>query len=155
MSQAAAGEGPGHAAADTLGYQINLAARAMRGLLDARFAEQEATFADWVVLNVLATRGAQIQRDLAGTVDVEGPTMVRRLDQLEAAGLVERGPVARDRRATRVSLTEDGRRMYERLRDTVQRTGGDLLSGLDPQELATTQQVLRRLTERARALRQR
>jgi MarR family transcriptional regulator for hemolysin len=152
-----AGEGQGRArpALDSLGYQLNLAARATRALLDARLAEQGVTFADWVVLNVLATRGAQIQRDLAGSVDVEGPTMVRRLDQLEGAGLVARGPVPGDRRATRVSLTPAGRRLFERVLSAAQQSEADLVAGLDRQEVATVRRVLRQVTERARALRQR
>jgi MarR family transcriptional regulator for hemolysin len=150
-----AGEEPARSPVDNLGYQVNLAARATRALLDARLAEQGITFATWVVLNVLATRGAQIQRDLAGSVDVEGPTMVRRLDQLEAAGLVTRGPVPGDRRATRISLTSEGQALYQRIRDAVRETEADLLAALDPQEVATTRRVLRQVVERARALRQR
>jgi MarR family transcriptional regulator for hemolysin len=138
---------------ESIGYQVNLTARATRALLDARLAERGVTFADWVVLVSLATRGDQIQRDLARLVDVEGPTMVRRLDQLEGAGLVARSPVPSDRRATRISLTAAGRGLYEQLQAAVKETDAELRAGLDPQDVATTERVLRRLTERARSLR--
>ena len=139
----------------SLGYQVNVAARATRALLDSRLAEQGVTFATWVVLIALATRGDLIQRDLAGIVDVEGPTMVRRLDQLEAQGLVARNPVPGDRRATRVSLTPGGRALYARLRDAVRVAEVDLVSEITPEDVATTHRVLRQVIERARALRQR
>jgi MarR family transcriptional regulator for hemolysin len=139
----------------SLGYQVNVAARATRALLDARLAEQGVTFATWVVLVALSTRGDLIQRDLAGIVDVEGPTMVRRLDQLEAAGLVARSAAPGDRRATRVSLTEAGRALYERLRDAVEEAEVELLREVDPADVGTTQRVLRQIIDRARALRQR
>ena len=109
-------EGAGRFPFELIGYQINRTARATRALLDARLAERGVTFADWVVLITLATRGDQIQRDLARLVDVEGPTMVRRLDQLEGAGLVARSPVPADRRATRISLTGAGRHSTSRCR---------------------------------------
>jgi MarR family transcriptional regulator, transcriptional regulator for hemolysin len=146
-------EGAGRLPFESIGYQVNLTARATRALLDARLAERGVTFADWVVLVSLATRGDQIQRDLARLVDVEGPTMVRRLDQLEGAGLVARSPVPSDRRATRISLTAAGRRLYEQVQAAVKETDAELRAGLDPQDLATTERVLRRLTERARSLR--
>ena len=139
----------------SLGYQVNVAARATRALLDARLAEQGVTFATWVVLVALSTRGDLIQRDLAGIVDVEGPTIVRRLDQLEAAGLVARSAAPGDRRATRVRLTESGRALYRRLRNSVEEAEVDLLREVDPADVATTQRVLREIIDRARTLRQR
>jgi MarR family transcriptional regulator for hemolysin len=146
-------EGAGRFPFESIGYQINRTARATRALLDARLAERGVTFADWVVLITLATRGDQIQRDLARLVDVEGPTMVRRLDQLEGAGLVARCPVPSDRRATRISLTAAGRRLYEQVQSAVRDTDAELRAGLDPQDVATTERVLRRLADRARDLR--
>ena len=141
--------------AESLGYQVNLTARATRALLDARLAEHGVTFTTWIALITLATRGALIQRDLAGVIEVEGPTMVRRLDQLEAAGLVERSGVAEDRRATKITLTRKGRDLYERIRTSVQETEGELLAGLDRQSVDTTRRVLLELTQRARTLRRR
>jgi MarR family transcriptional regulator for hemolysin len=139
----------------SLGYQVNVAARATRALLDSRLAEQGVTFATWVVLIALATRGDLIQRDLAGIVGVEGPTMARRLDQLEARGLVARNPVPGDRRATRVSLTPEGQALYVRLRDAVQVAEVELVSEITPEDVAATHRVLREVIERSRALRQR
>jgi MarR family transcriptional regulator for hemolysin len=154
MSQGPEDDASARFPAESLGFQVGLTAKAMRALLDARLAEQGVTFSTWVVLIVLATQGGQIQRHLADAVDVEGPTMVRRLDQLEAAGLVERSPVPEDRRATRITLTEHGRRLYQRVRTAVQEAEAELLAGLDPQAVATTRRVLQLLVERARTLRQ-
>jgi len=141
------------AVVDSLGFRVNLAARTTRALLDSRLAAQGMTFATWVVLNSLAARGPLIQRDLAGLADVEGPTMVRRLDQLEATGLVERRSVPEDRRATLIALTEQGRQLFERVRSAVQETEQELMAGLNPDDVATTRRLLTELTERARQLR--
>jgi MarR family transcriptional regulator for hemolysin len=134
-------------------YQVNLAARTTRALLDERLAGQGITFSTWVSLIALATRGPLIQRDLAGIVDVEGPTMVRRLDQLEAAGLVQRSPSPGDRRATEVSLTEQGRELFERVRNAVRDTETELFEGLDEQDVEIAHRLLVQITERARDLR--
>ncbi len=135
---------------DSLGFDVNLAARSTRALLDARLAQQGVTFATWVTLVALAVRGTLIQRDVARMVDVEGPTMVRRLDQLEASGLVARSRDPSDRRATQVALTPAGRELYERIRTAVYETERELLAEIAPGDVQTTRRVLRQITERAR-----
>jgi MarR family transcriptional regulator for hemolysin len=48
------------------------------------------------------------QRDLARSLDIEGSSLVRLLDALEASGLVERFDHETDRRSKVVRLTERG-----------------------------------------------
>lgn len=141
-------------ALDCLGRQLAVAARRVRALYDARLAEAGATFAHWVTLGVLVERSGLVQRELASLLDVEGPTMVRRIDHLEAEGLVERVPMVNDRRSTRVEITEHGREVYERLRPVVEQSESELREELSSEDLQTTHQVLRHLIERARTIEQ-
>lgn len=138
---------------DSLGRLVNVAARTMRALLDARLAEEGMSFATWVSLMMLASQGPLGQGDLAEHMQVEGPTLVRRLDQLEAAGLVERVADAADRRRVSVTLTPRGKTAFARVRSSVQTTEDSMLDGIDQADLETTRRVLRELTERARRLR--
>lgn len=143
------GEEPGF---DSLGAWLNLAAKAARSLLDARLAELGTTAATWFVLVRLERFGPLIQRDLARKLQIEGPTLVRHLDRMEAAGLVTRSAVPGDRRATLVTLTPEGREQYLALRARVEETDELLASGLTAQQRRVLETALPRITARAREL---
>ena len=140
--------GPAH----SLGREVNLTARAMRALLDSRLERAGTNFATWAVLYMLDAEGPMIQRRLAEHLEVEGPTLVRRIDQLESAGLVFRTDSDADRRATQVSLTTYGRALFRKVKTSVAQTEKELLARFDAAEVKRTRSLLRALTERARAL---
>jgi MarR family transcriptional regulator, transcriptional regulator for hemolysin len=138
---------------DPLGRQLNVAARATRSLLDSVLAEAGTTFSSWTVLAALNARGPVIQKDLAKSLDMIGPSIVERIDQLEEAGLVVRSSVPADRRASLVTLTDDGRALLARLDGVMRATEAALTAGLDPGDVDATRRVLARVAEQARALR--
>jgi MarR family transcriptional regulator for hemolysin len=138
---------------DPIARQINVAARASRSLLDAVLADGGATFASWTVLAALNARGPVIQKDLAKSLDMIGPSIVERIDQLEQAGLVARSVVPDDRRASLVSVTDEGREVFARLHRVMQATEAALTDGLDPREVQAARRVLAHVAERARTLR--
>jgi len=138
---------------EPLAGQINVAARATRGLLDAVLAEAGTTFSSWMVLAALSGRGPAIQKDLAKSLNMIGPSVVERIDQLETAGLVTRSPVPGDRRASLIDLTVEGRALIGRLRGVMRATEDALTDGLDPRDVQATRRVLAQVAERARALR--
>ena len=61
--------------------------------------------------------GLVTQRELADTVGIEGPTLVRQLHALEAQGLVERVPIPGDRRAKGIRLTEAAKPIIQQIRE--------------------------------------
>jgi MarR family transcriptional regulator, transcriptional regulator for hemolysin len=134
-----------------LGRELNLAAQAMRAMLDAGLEQANTNFATWRVLQALSTADQVIQRELAQTLEIEGPTLVRRLDQLEAAHLVTRTPSATDRRATIISLTPQGEALFQRVRTAMAKMESTLLADLPPSDVATTLRVLRHLIDKSRA----
>jgi DNA-binding MarR family transcriptional regulator len=138
---------------DPIGRQLNVAARAARGLLDAVLAENGTTFSSWVVLAALEASGPTIQRDLATRLEMIGASVVERIDQLEGARLVERSSVPGDRRASLVSLTQRGRALFARVQGVMQATEAALLSGLEPGDVDATRRVLTQIASRARDLR--
>jgi MarR family transcriptional regulator for hemolysin len=138
---------------EPLAGQINVAARATRGLLDAVLAAAGTTFSSWTVLAALSARGPAIQRDLAASLKMIGPSIVERIDQLESAGLVTRAPVPGDRRASLVELTADGKALIGRLQGVMRSTEDALTGGLDPREVEITRRVLAQVADRARTLR--
>lgn len=91
---------------EIVGMTIARAARMWRTKLDERLSPLGLTQARWLVLMHLSRMGGEApQKELAVSVGVEGPTLVRVLDGLERLGLVQRVGVEGDRRARRVCLT--------------------------------------------------
>lgn len=138
---------------DPIGRQVGVTARAMRVLLDGALATAGSTFADWTVLAALNARGPLVQKDLAKSLGMIGPSVVERIDRLEKAGLVARSAVPGDRRASLVSMTDAGLERFGILRDVLRSTETALTNGIDPRDLETTLHVLAEIAERARTLR--
>ena len=91
---------------EAFALELGRVSRRWRTRLDERLKVTGLTQARWSTLLHLA-RGERCltQRELAERVGIEGPTMVRLLDALEAHGLIERLPVEGDRRAKHIRLT--------------------------------------------------
>lgn len=101
----------------------------------------------WTALFALKARGPVIQRELAGMLNVEGPTLTRRLARMEAEGLIERRRTNADRRAAVVRLTESGEAMYSRLSDIVSAGRDVVFRGFSPREIEEFVGYLDRLIE--------
>src|SRR2546428_10313528 len=87
----------------------------MQAAIDARLAEAGGSLSTWILLRHAVEEGALSQRLLASRMAIEGPTLVRHLDRLEAEGLVERRRDPTDRRVVRVVVTRAGRARHARL----------------------------------------
>lgn len=138
---------------ELIGVELGRASRLWRTRLDERLAPLGLTQAKWLVLLHLSRAGGVMpQKELAQSIGVEGPTMVRVLDGLERRGLTERLGRPEDRRVRDVRLTEAA---GEVLGD-IMRVAGDLrekiLAGLSEDDLAhlhATIAVMLRNMERA------
>jgi MarR family transcriptional regulator for hemolysin len=80
---------------------------------------------------------------LAEHVGVEVPSLVRQIDQLCAAGLVERRDDPTDRRAKSLHLTESGRLQAGIIEALFKDLRSSMLQGTSDDDLATTLKVLR------------
>ncbi|MFB9238270.1 MarR family winged helix-turn-helix transcriptional regulator [Plantactinospora siamensis] len=85
-----------------------------------------------VLAHALGQERTQIQ--LAELGDMDKTTMVVTMDALEKAGLAERRPSSRDRRARIVAVTEEGARVAARSREIVDRVHREALDALAPDE---------------------
>lgn len=85
------------------------------------------------VLATLRRSGGTLRpTDLTNASMLTSSGTTKRLDKLEAAGLIARGPDPADRRGTLISLTAEGRR---------------LIDGLTPAHLDNERRILRALTD--------
>ena len=96
----------------------------------------------WLILSTLRGRAYASQHDLARGIGIEGPTLTRHLDQLEAAGLVRRVPHPDDRRAVLVEPTDAGVELHARLLEVVIAFNRSLTSGLSQDELEALRRAL-------------
>src|SRR6185437_15651240 len=93
---------------DGFGSVVARAARQWRRAVDRRLQPFGLTEATWLPLIHIARAPAPMrQKDLSASLVLDGSSVVRLLDALEAAGLIERREDA-DRRAKIIALTSQG-----------------------------------------------
>ncbi|MDQ0394861.1 MarR family winged helix-turn-helix transcriptional regulator [Labrys monachus] len=89
------------------------------------------------------------QGALAEAVGLEGPSLVRVLDQLCADGLVERREDPLDRRARMLFLTREGRRVTTLIEQELIRLRAQVLGGVSREDLEATLRVFQVIEEAA------
>ena len=117
---------------------IARAARQWRRAVDRRLQPFGLTEATWLPLIHLARAPAPVrQKDLAGSLVLDGSSVVRLLDALEAAGLIERHEESGDRRAKTISVTERGLSIIDRVEAASREVRNATLVGLSLEEIET------------------
>ena len=135
--------------ADSVGPRLRMAAKSARMLLERHLSHAGASFGNWTVLATLEGGGPMIQRALAASLGIEGPTLTRHLDRLEELGLIRRNRTGADRRYARVELTAAGQTLCHDL-DAIARTANDqLLTGFTDTEITQLKSMLKRLITNA------
>jgi len=98
--------------------------RAVRALARAsrivERASEDLSFADYRVLSAIHS-GEQRAARLADRLALGKPAVSASVDSLHKRGLLERGKVEGDNRAVALSLTADGRELFERMQGRMMR----------------------------------
>ena len=91
-------------------FSVAHIARRLRQAVDAELRVLGLTEATWRPLVHVRRLGDGVrQKELAASLSIEGPSLVRLLDNLERRGLIERREDETDRRARGIHLTRAGR----------------------------------------------
>jgi MarR family transcriptional regulator for hemolysin len=90
------------------------------------------------VLYIARAGGGMRQGMLAEELGLEGPSLVRLLDQVEAAGLVERRDDPTDRRAKTLHVTAAGQALAETIEAVIEDLRNELLTEVSDEDLAAT-----------------
>lgn len=132
-----------------LEHVFELAARLSDGMGE-EFETQGLTSARAELLWRLGTAGPQTQRALSDALRCTPRNVTGLVDALEAAGLVWRAPHPTDRRATLVTLTEEGDSTVGGWRNRYDEFAQRLFSELDDHDLERFEVILDRMLDRIR-----
>jgi MarR family transcriptional regulator for hemolysin len=141
---------PGRPERTPVGRKLATTAKAVGTAFNAALAEQGGSVPVWLILDALKHGPWTTQLDLARSLGIEGPTLTRHLDNLEAGGLVVRQRSGSDRRAVSVELTRAGEEAYGRMLGAVIAFNRRLQAGVPTEELRLLDDVLTRLGDNVR-----
>ncbi|HXY72564.1 MAG TPA: MarR family transcriptional regulator [Actinomycetota bacterium] len=135
---------PGDPDTEAIGRLLLLTAKTAREVLDARLQRMGWSHPTWLVLHALVDHGGEgwPQRSLAEHLCIEGPTLTRHLDRLEADGLIERRSDPEDRRVARVYSTAEGQTVLKSLSTIMVRSEADLVAGLSKRDVDALRSAL-------------
>jgi DNA-binding MarR family transcriptional regulator len=101
------------------------------------------TYAQARALRLVAAQGDPLRMaDLAAQLDVVPRSVTTMVDGLEAAGLVARHADPGDRRSVLVALTDEGRRLLDRLQAARRESADEIFGGLDRAQRAQLLELL-------------
>lgn len=124
-------------------------ARGWRKAFNAAMAEHSLSDATALPLMILLRNGDRIPQGLlAERVGIEGPTIVRVVDELERDGLIERVVDETDRRVKLIALTDTGRDTAGKVETIAGQLRYQLLGAFDKDEVDTAMRILKKLNEK-------
>lgn len=134
-------------------FSVARIARRLRQAVDAELRVLGLTEATWRPLVHVRRLGDGVrQKELAAALSIEGPSLVRLLDNLERRGLIERREDETDRRARGIHLTRAGRDLAVRAARVGMSIQKRLLATVPGKDLEACQRALtlveRQLEER-------
>ena len=131
---------------DAFGSLLARAARQWRRAADLRLSPYALTEATWLpLIRIARAPTPPRQKDLAESMSLDGSSVVRLLDNLEAAGLIQRKE-GEDRRAKIITLTPRGKAIADKVETVARRIRSDALAGLSDRDIETTVRVLQHVS---------
>jgi MarR family transcriptional regulator for hemolysin len=128
---------------NAFGSLLSRAYRQWRRAADLRLQPFDLTEATWLPLvHIARAPTPPRQKDLAASMFVDGSSVVRLLDNLETAGLIQRREGEADRRAKTIHLTPRGRAIADKVEIVSRRVRSDALAGLPEKDIESAIRVL-------------
>jgi len=122
---------------------IARAARQWRRAVDRRLQPFGLTEATWLPLIHLARTPVPMrQKELAASLVLDGSSVVRLLDALESARLIERRGESGDRRAKTIAVTERGLSIIDHVEAASRDVRNAVLVGLSADDIEAASRVL-------------
>jgi len=133
----------------SLTIRVVMAGRRWRSLIDEHLRQRGHSASRMEAMASIAyAPAATTQIQIAKRIGIEGPTLTRTLDLLEADGLVERLPDPNDRRNKHMKLTPSGHEALAEMFGITSRLRARLLDGIPESDIASTDRFLAMLVDR-------
>ncbi|MCM2416082.1 MULTISPECIES: MarR family winged helix-turn-helix transcriptional regulator [unclassified Streptomyces] len=126
-------------------YLMSRTGKVARSRLAERLTERGLRLWHMAVLAALVDFGPHVQRELAARLAVDRSDIVKIVDDLAVAGLVERARDTTDRRRVTVTVSPAGRALLDRLHAEALAVQEDLLDPLTGAERTQLAALLRRV----------
>lgn len=127
-------------------FRLSLMTRRWRQVLDTEIQASGLTDATWRPLLHLHLLGdGTRQKDLAESLGIKGPSLVRLLDALLAKGLVRRLEDDSDRRAKLLFLTPEGQAHVNQIQETIVSLEDELFGKFSEGEILQVENFILRL----------
>jgi MarR family transcriptional regulator, transcriptional regulator for hemolysin len=138
---------PQHRLRESFGSLIALTGRQWRRAVDRRLQPFGLTEATWLPLIHLARAPVPPrQKDLAASLVLDGSSVVRLLDALEAGGLIERREESADRRAKTIGLTAHALSIIDQVEAASRDIRDAALIGLSAKDIEIATRVLEQVS---------
>lgn len=132
-----------------IGSLIAQIARQWRRAVDRHLQPFGLTEATWLpLLHVARAPVPMRQKELATSLSLDGSSVVRVLDELQAAGLIERREAGDDRRAKAIVLTALGEATVSKVERSVSQVRDETLRDLSDDELMAACNALQRIADK-------
>ncbi|MBV8271174.1 MAG: winged helix-turn-helix transcriptional regulator [Cupriavidus sp.] len=129
-------------------YLLNVGQRRLHRWTQARTAAGGVTASQSGVLFYLGKNDGALMSETGAALDLGAPGMSGLADRMERAGLLERGLDERDRRASRLWLTDAGRVALKRSKANLTELNARLTEGFTPSEIDVVARWLTSLQEK-------
>lgn len=136
---------------ESLGVWLTVTTQAYHRRVEECLIPQGITFRQAQVIGWLMMTGELAQSELARRMQVEPSTVVRLLDRMEDAGLIERITDQEDRRRHFVRLTRAAAPVWKPIAAVGQQVRQEAARGLTVDEQATLKHLLRRVAANLQA----
>lgn len=134
-------------------YRLSVLAQVVSGSVAEIYTGRfELRRAEWRVLAALGEHQPMSAKEIAAYTHMEKMPVSRAITALKSRELVEQKVDERDRRYSRLSLTEEGMAMYAEIVPGVLEREKALLASLDEHELAALESVIAKLHGRVAEL---
>lgn len=126
-----------------IGWNLARAANSWRHAVDYQMSDIGFTQSKWIVMMHLNRLGQGCtQSDLASTIGIEQPSLIRTLNQLELSGFIERRESSHDARCKTLWFTDEGQQQLNTLQNIAEKGRAELLLGLSKEQRALLDEAL-------------
>ncbi|NNE39304.1 MAG: MarR family transcriptional regulator [Marinicaulis sp.] len=126
-------------------YRIVALGHALSGRLAKTYADENLTIPEWRVLAVVAQAESVAARDVVARTPMDKMTVSRAVANLEEKSIVCRAPSETDRRVSMLSLSADGRALFDRVAEKALEYEDELMAALALKERRALDAALSKL----------